>query len=268
LIDQPPLITSSANPLVARIRKLATRKGRAQTAETFIEGIAVVRQAVASGVHIDTIVVAPDLLRSEDARRVIDTAAGRGAAVSHLGADLFKRISDRDNPAGLAAIVSPHMTELEDLAIDDGALVILLDNVGVPGNLGTVARTADAIGARGLVLAGNSTDPWDPAAIKASMGTLFELPVCTIDSALGAIRWARSKRLTTIATSARAARSIYDAQLRVPALVMFGSEQHGLDDTTLAGADEQVRIPIRGHASSLNLAVAAGITLFELTRRS
>lgn len=266
--DDASLITSSSNPLVTRIRKLTTKKGRAQSGQTFVEGIAVVRQAIDAGIRVDTIVVAPELLKSADAFAEVDRASASGVPVKRLDAALFQRLSDRDHPAGLAAIVSPRLASENDLLVERDALVVALDGVSGPGNLGSVARTADAVGASGLILTGEATDPWDPAALKASMGTLFELPVCVLPTARDAIEWARTRNLTAVATSARAERSLYDSKTSPPALLMFGSERHGLTEDTLEAADERLRIPIQGHASSLNLAVAAGIFLVELSRRS
>ncbi|MFN2595127.1 MAG: TrmH family RNA methyltransferase [Actinomycetota bacterium] len=260
------LITSSTNPLVTKIRKLATRKGRKEFGQSFVEGIAVVHQAVASGVELDTIVVAPKLLESDDARATIDTAREHGVSIRNLDASLFRRLSDRDNPSGIGAVVAPRAAALEEISLEGKPVVVLVDGVSSPGNLGTIARTADAVGARGLIVTGTSTDPWDPASIKASMGTLFELPVSVLASATQAIDWARAGDVPVIATSARAESSIHDADIHPPAMLMFGSERHGLDRSVLERSDMQLRIPLRGHASSLNLAVAAGIFLYELTR--
>ncbi|MDQ3876788.1 MAG: RNA methyltransferase [Actinomycetota bacterium] len=265
--DEPALITSVSNPLVTHIRKLARRKARVESGQTFVEGIATVRQAIESGAAVETVIITPDLLRSDEAARAAEVAVSRGATLRRMDAELFKKISTRDHPTGIAAVVSTADNALEDIDVDASSVVVLLDDVANPGNLGTVARTADAIGARGLILSGATTDPWDPAAIKASMGTLFELPVCKVATAEAAIDWARSVGLATIATSARAAESIYEADVSLPALVMFGSEREGLRRETLAAADLALRIPIGGHASSLNLAVAAGICLFEVARR-
>lgn len=265
--DRASLITSASNPLVARVRKLRTRKGRRDAQQTFVEGIAVVRQAFDSGMQIDSMIAAPELLRSDEAERVLSRATSEGIPTYDLERSLFARLSDRDKPTGLAAIVSTRASALEDLVVDATTIVVVLDKVASPGNLGTIARAADAAGARALVLAGDCADPWDPNAVKASMGTLFELPVCSRPTVADALKWLRSNGLRTVATSAHGSSDIDRVDLSPPVALVFGSERHGLDAGDIAAADVSVRIPMQGHASSLNLAVAAGICLYECVRQ-
>jgi RNA methyltransferase, TrmH family len=143
-----------------------------------------------------------------------------------------------------------------------------LHEIGNPGNLGTIVRTASAAGASGVILIGPSADPYDPAAVKASMGALFTVPVVAAASAAEFLDWARARSLTVVATSGRASVSCWDADLRPPLALLLGSEGDGLPDELLAAADLSVAIPMTGTAESLNLAVAAGILLYEVRRRT
>lgn len=258
----PELISSPSNPLLKRIRKLRQRKHRAAEGATFVEGIAPVWAAIDAGAAIEVVVVAPHLLTSERAREVV---ARLDVPVVEVTADAFATIAERENPAGLGAIVATPAAGLDGLVLGDPALVVALDEVGNPGNLGTVVRTADAAGAAAVVVAGASADPWHPGAIKASMGTVFSTPVvvATLESLL---EWARREGLGIVATSAHGRVDHWDAAYPERCLLLFGSEATGLSDKTLSAAAQIVRIPQTGAATSLNLAVAAGILIYEAAK--
>jgi TrmH family RNA methyltransferase len=252
----PEPISSPSNPLLKRIRKLRQRKHRAEEGALFVEGIAPVWQAIESGAEVEIVVTAPDLLTSDKARAL---------PVVSLTAPAFESIAERENPAGLGAIVRTRSIGLAGLEVGADALVVGLDEVGNPGNLGTIVRTADAAGASGVVVAGAAADPWNPAAVKASMGTVFSTPVvgAGLDELL---EWARKSGLAIVATSAHGTVDHWSATYPERSLLLFGSEATGLSEETLAAADEVVRIPQQGAASSLNLAVAAGIVIYEASR--
>lgn len=262
----PELISSPSNPLLKRIRKLRQRKHRAEQRALFAEGIAPVWQAAESGVTFEVVVTAPDLLTSERARSLVSSLGERGVEVASVTGAAFESIAEREHPSGLGAIVSIPERTLDDVSLGADALVVVLDEVGNPGNLGTVVRTADAAGAAAVVVAGASADPWHPGAVKASMGTVFSTPVVAagLDEVL---TWARREDLAIVATSAHGRVDHWDAEYPERCLLLFGSEATGLSDETLSAADEVVRIPQKGAASSLNLAVAAGIVIYEAAKR-
>lgn len=256
------LISSPSNPLLKRIRKLRQRKHRAEQRALFAEGIAPVWQAIDSGAEVETILVAPELLTSEKAR---DLLASVRVPVVELTRGAFESIAEREHPSGLGAIVATPSRSLDDVDVTREALVVALDEVGNPGNLGTIVRTADAAGAAGVVVAGASADPWHPGTVKASMGTVFSTPVVEmeLDEVLA---WARAKELGVVATSARGRVDHWSADYAERCLLLFGSEATGLSPEALESADEVVRIPQQGAASSLNLAVAAGIVIYEAVK--
>ena len=260
----PELISSPSNPLLKRIRKLRRRKHRAEEGALFVEGIAPVWAAVDSGAAIEVVVTAPDLLTSERAK---DLVARLNVPVVEVTAEAFGSIADREHPSGLGAIAATPQRALSDIAVGDSALVVALDEVGNPGNLGTVVRTADAAGAAAVVIAGAAADAWHPGAVKASMGTVFSTPVvaAVLDDVLA---WARANDLGIVATSAHGRVDHWAAEYPPRCLLLFGSEATGLSPETLAAADEVVRVPQQGAASSLNLAVAAGIVIYEAAKKA
>lgn len=262
------VISSAANPLVKRVRLLADRRHRRRESAFVVQGIQPVWQAVEAGADIEVLIVAPSLLRPAGAIAMVEAQQAAGVRVARLSAELFGRIADREGPSGLAAIVRSRSLALDDLAAGPDSLFAALHTPGNPGNIGTIIRTASAAGTGGVILIGPSADPFDPAAVKASMGALFTVPVATVPSAAEFRRWAADTGVAIAATSASAAVSCWDADLIPPLAVLLGSEGSGLPDELLDAADIRVAIPMTGTAESLNLAVAAGILLYEVRRRT
>jgi RNA methyltransferase, TrmH family len=262
------VITSAANPLVKRVRALADRKHRRRESAYVVQGLQPVWQAVEAGAEIDTLIVAPDLLRHVGAAAMVSAQEAAGVRVARLSGELFGRIADRDGPSGLAAIVQAAPAALGDLAVANDSLFAALHCAGNPGNVGTIVRTASAAGAGGVILIGPSADPYDPAAVKASMGAIFTVPVVTASSAGEFLDWAGAGGVTVAATTARGSVSCWDAELPLPLAVLLGSEGAGLPDDLLSAAGLRVAIPMTGTAESLNLSVAAAILMYEVRRRT
>jgi RNA methyltransferase, TrmH family len=260
------VISSAANPLVKRVRALGDRKHRRHEGAFVVQGIQPVWQAVEAGADIEVLIVAPGLLRPGGALDMVAAQEATGIRVARLTDELFGRIADREGPAGLAAIVRAAPVALDSLPVPTAGLFVSLHSPGNPGNVGTIVRTASAVGAAGVILIGPSADPYDPAAVKASMGALFTVPVVTAQSTGDFLTWAAACRVTVAATSARAAMSCWDAPWRLPLALLLGSEGAGLPDDLLREADLRVSIPMTGTAESLNLAVAAGVLLYEVRR--
>jgi RNA methyltransferase, TrmH family len=260
------LITSTSNPRVRDIRALRARKTRDQTGLCYVEGIRAVGQAVQAGADVETIVVAPRRLASDFGQSLVADATDRGVAILEVTTDVFRTLSDRDGPQGLAAVVRQRWLDLDALRPAPGDRLVALDAIADPGNLGTVLRTCDGAGAAGVVLLGASTDPYDPASVRAGMGAVFSQRVARAsfaDLTAAAHRW--GARL--VGTSARGSRDFREADYGDPTVLLMGSEREGLDDAQRAACDELVRIPMLGRASSLNVAVATGVLLYEVLRR-
>jgi TrmH family RNA methyltransferase len=262
------LISSAANPLAKRVRLLADRKHRRREGACFVEGIQPVSQAVAAGLEIETLIVAPDLLDGSPALGMVAEQEARGARVARLTRELFERLSERDGPSGLAAIVRGRLARLDDLVVRADSLLVGLHQIGNPGNLGTIIRTADAAGSAGVILLGETTDPFAPAAVKASMGAVFSVPVVHVSDPEEFLQWAAAHGLGVVTTSAHADADHWTVSYPLPLALLLGSEGSGLPPDLLARGDLRVRIPMLGTAPSLNLAVAAGILLYEVRRRA
>jgi TrmH family RNA methyltransferase len=259
------LIRSAANPLIKRVRLLADARHRRRAGAFVVHGVQPVWQAVEAGADIEVLVTAPDLLRRPAADMVAE-AEQRGVPVARLSGELFTRISDRDGPAGLAAIVRGRTPGLQALESRQDSVFLALHQVGNPGNLGTIIRTASAAGCSGVVLIGATADPHDPAAVRASMGALFSVPVARAGSAEEFLAWCRGNGCTVAVTQARGADPLWGRLRSRPLAILFGAEAAGLPADLLGRGDLRLSIPMTGTADSLNLAVAAGIFAYEARR--
>ncbi len=258
------LVTSHANPLLKRARKLRRRKHREAEGVFLVEGIAPTLLALE---HADVEIVfsSPELLTSDRALDLVQRAQNH-IKVVEVSADAFATLSDREHPVGLAAIARSRTLRLRDLEVTPESVFIGLHEVGNPGNLGTIIRTADAAGAAGVIAIGEGTDFWHPNAVRSSLGTVFTIPLVQVSSPQDALTWARDRGLTIVTTTAHTEAEHWSTTYSSPALFLFGSEGQGLSRELLEDGDLAVRIPMYGAATSHNLAVSVGILLYEATR--
>lgn len=261
------LISSAANPVAKRVRRLFDSKHRRREQAFVVEGVAPVWHAVDAGAPIEQLVVAPELLGDSPAATMLAEQEARGVRVTRVTTELFARLSERDGPSGLAAIVHARTRRLDELEVDTGGFFVAAHESANPGNLGTIVRTAEAFGAAGLVLSGAGADPYAPQAVKASMGSLFHLPIAQVGGIDDVFDWAARHDIATVTTSAGADATLAEATLRPPLLIVLGPERTGLSDEELARGTHVVRIPMTGRATSLNLAVAAGVLIHDVRRR-
>ena len=256
------MITSTQNALVKRIRRLKQKKARVNEGCFFVEGLRVVASALEHGAQVERLIWCDKFLKSEFGRGLINSAE---IPTVELSPNVFKAISDRDNPVGLGAIISTPNQSLASLPIQPTACYVALHEISDPGNLGTIIRTVDAAGATGVILVGNTVDVGNPSAVKASMGAFFSVPIATVASLAHLLTWAGQHNLQTVATTANTDTDYRSTDYRLPSLLIMGNEGRGLSAETIAQADLAVSIPMRGVSSSLNLAVATGLMLYEIT---
>lgn len=261
------VITSRTNPLIKDLRALAQKKTRARTGEFLVEGIQPVLQAIQSRADIRMFVVAPDLLTSKVAREALRLQEREHARIVEVSSGVFQAITERENPTGLAAVVKINHRKLNEVKVDKDAIFVALHQVSNPGNLGTILRTADAVKARAVILIGEVTDPYAANALSASRGAVFSMPPVHVEHIGDLLRWARDHRVNIVTTSDRAPQTLWEADLPTPLLLLFGNEGEGLPDAVLAQG-HAVNIPMGGAIDSLNLAVAAGVLLYECVRRT
>lgn len=258
------MITSLSNPTIKHIRKLRERKERQQSGLFFIEGLRIVGEAISSNWRIETLIYCPALLTSLFGMQIIEKFAEKGGKILPVSEEVFQSISSKDGPQGIAAVVYQQWLELENvIPKNDGEIWVALDSVADPGNLGTILRTNDAAGIRGVILLDNCTDPYDPASLRASMGAVFnQVLVKTTFQQFAA--WKKFHAIPVIGTSDKARTDYHFYRYPNRMVLMMGSERHGLQERHLAICDEIVAIPMRGVSDSLNLAVATALCVYEI----
>lgn len=259
------MITSPANPLIKRIRALRQRKARDETGLCCLEGIRLVAEAAQCGATIAQLVVAPALLSSAFARTLVEAQAHAGVPVLEVSAEVFASFTQKDGPQGLAAIVAQRWFALADLHSAPPPGWVALVEPADPGNLGTIIRTADAVGAAGVIIVGPGADPYDPAALRASMGAAFALRLARASWADFAT-WTKRTQSYVVGTSDQAPTDFQAVAYPQPLVLLMGSERQGLSPDQQAHCDLLVSLPMRGQSDSLNLAVASGVMLYELLR--
>ena len=257
------IISSQSNPRIKQIRSLRNRQEREQTSLFFIEGIRIVGEAVQLGAEVKTLVVAPDLLKSSFGQEIIQAQRERGVPCIEVTTDVFKSISVKEGPQGIGAVVCQRWESLEQLRLTNESCWVALDAAQDPGNIGTILRTSDAVGNAGLILLGNCADPYDPVAIRASMGAIFSQRLVKASFSAFA-QWKRLHNYIVVGTSGAAANDYREVSYRSPLVLLMGSERLGLSSGQQAICDMLVKIPMVGRSDSLNLAVATSLVLYEI----
>lgn len=257
-------ITSYKNPKIKEVRALKERKVREATGLFVVEGIRHVAEAVEAGAPVAYVCYAPDLLTSPYGRELVEKQRAAGVPCYSTAPDVFAKLSERDNPNGLLAVVRQNRTDLTQLTPANFSWGVALVAPQDPGNVGTILRTIDAVGASGLILLEHSVDPYYPEAVRASLGALFWLPIVQATFKDFA-QWAAQHAYHVYGSSARGSVDYRTVQhYPRPALLLLGSEREGLKPEQLAVCAQVLRLPMQGRATSLNLAVAAGVLLYAM----
>lgn len=256
------IISSHSNPKMKEIRSLQNRRARERTGLAFIEGIHIVAEAVQLAAAVETLVTAPALLTSEFGQEVVEGQKNRGIPCLEVTPEVFKSLSLKDNPQGIAAVVRQRWEPLERIALAN-EFWVALDAVQDPGNLGTILRTSDAVGCAGVILIGHSTDPYDPTALRASMGAIFSMRLVKTSFAEFA-DWKQRHTYCVIGTSGAAPIDYQTISYPASLILLMGSERLGLSSEQQALCDAMVKIPMVGRSDSLNLAVSTGVVLYEI----
>lgn len=259
------MITSTSNPHIKSLRKLTDSKERAATNTYLAEGLRVVGQAVDSGAQIQQLLYCDELLVSDYGRKLVTKLTeDPSVEIIDVSKEVFKSLARKDKPQGIAAVISLKWSELSDIHSISTGVWVALEAVQNPGNLGTVLRTCDAVGAKGLILLDHSTDPYDPAAVKASMGAIFTIPVFKADLVEFGHFLQQNPALTTIGTSDKSKQDYFEFDFPDPLLLLMGSEREGLSFSYQQLCQSMISIPMEGDCDSLNLSVATGVMLYQV----
>jgi len=260
------IITSLQNPRLKRLVRLRDRRPRDEERAFLVEGYREVRRALEKKVRLDELYFSRDWFLGENEPALIAEAEAAGAKLFELSKDAFAKVAYRERPDGILAVAPQWRRTLADIALPDNPFILVVEAIEKPGNLGTILRSADAAGCDALVVCDPVTDLFNPNVVRASTGVLFSVP-CVVEDGARVLAWLRERGIRTVATTPSAERVYSDADLRGPLAIIMGSEQYGLSEFWLTNSDLSVRIPMAGQADSLNVAMAALITLFEAVRQ-
>ena len=260
-------ITSLTNPTVKAVRALHMRKAREETGLFLAEGLKIAVEGVELGFRPRTVLHGRNAASHPQLRRVAAAAELAGGEVVEVSREVLEKVSRKDNPQAVVTVFEQRWTPLDALRAEGAGCIVALQAVRDPGNLGTVIRTADAAGCGGVILVGDCTDPWSVETVRATMGSVFAMPLsrCTEAEFLA---WRAGWPGSVVGTLLTAALDHRAARYRAPALILLGNESQGLPPTLAAACDLNVKIPMRGRADSLNLAVAAGIMIYAVTEQT
>lgn len=260
-------ITSPANPKIREAISLLTSRRSGSSGELFlIEGPHLIESAISAGASIRTVFFSEAALAQTTIMDIALSLGRKHITCFETTGALIRKISGTETPQGIVAVASFSKPPLKDITHGPLPLLVLLDGIQDPGNLGSIIRTADAAGADGVVLLPGTCDAYAPKTIRATAGSIFNIPVITAEteSVLSSLK---QQRISVVATAADAGQSLFDARLDGPIAFAFGNEAHGVSRPLRSRADSLLRIPIQGSAESLNVASAAAVCLYEAIRQ-
>ena len=261
-----PVLTSFANPRVKAASALRDRRQRDRTGLTLIDGARELRRALEAGVTVVEAFVCEPLLAGLDARVVFDRLRANGTTLHTTSEPVFAKLAFGERAEGIVAVVRIPTTRLDDLALPPVPLVVVIEGVEKPGNVGALLRSADGAGVDAVVVASPRTDLFNPNAIRASAGTIFSVPLAVAATA-DVIAWLRAHSIRIVAAQVEAERIYTATDLRGPVAIVVGAEDDGLTSVWAAPDIDAVRLPMLGVADSLNVSVSGAVLLYEARRQ-
>lgn len=260
------VITSSSNPLIKEVERLKQKKYRNEAKTFVIEGMRAVGE-ISSEWNIQKLFVEENNQAADELAQEISLKAGE---VYEVPVSLLQKMSDTEHPQGILAVVEQKQVALDELVLPSKPVVLVLDGVRDPGNLGTIIRTADAAGIAAVILLEGCVDLFSPKVIRGTMGSIFHLPLVAEVTTETFIQWAKKAKIDILCTNlAENSKSIFAIENPKQGMaIVIGSEAEGVSERLVAESKENIIIPMPGKAESLNAGVAAGIILFECVRRN
>jgi RNA methyltransferase, TrmH family len=256
-------VSSRQNARVKELRRLFHDAAASDKGEVAIEGMHLVEEAIRSGLRLETVFFAES---ARDRAHKLLPQLSSHTEVLLLPDDVFASAVPTETPQGVAALVKVRTFAVNDAFLPEPALVVISAGVQDPGNLGTIARSAEAFGATGVLLGERTVSAWNWKAIRASAGSMFRVPMAKVELA-AALQEAKRRGVRVLATSSHKGTLISDSDLRDPVALMVGNEGAGLSKDLLVQADEIIAIPQSAKVESLNAGIAASIVLYEAARQ-
>jgi TrmH family RNA methyltransferase len=259
-------ITSLQNPRIKHLVKLRKRSVREKEQQFLIEGFRECLRAIENGWPVEEFYFCRDLFLGENEEELLKVLDEKNVPLFSCTESVFRKMAYRDRPDGLIALAPQHHFSLNELADLENPFLLVLVGIEKPGNLGTMLRSADGAGVDAVIVADSVTDVFNPNTVRASVGTLFTVPV--LESTFAECdEWFRDQGIPLLAATPHTDRSLYQSNLKGPVAIVMGSEMLGLSDQWLNRCEVQVALPMYGVADSLNVSTCAAIMLYEVVRQ-
>ncbi|MBC7425295.1 MAG: RNA methyltransferase [Bacteroidia bacterium] len=262
-------ISSSANPKYKQLLSLLKPRERKKTGLFLVEGIKEIEMAIAGGIKPVQIFFSEEIISTENVLKALNIKSFsdiNNVEAILLTDNLFNNVSYRETTGGIILVCKSNEKKLNDLKLSPNPLIIILESVEKPGNLGAIIRTADAAKADAVILCDALTDLYNPNVIRASLGTVFTTQVFTASSS-EAISFLKTNKIKIFATYLESAEWYHETDFTVPCAIVMGTESTGISKTWLDIADKNIKIPMLGKIDSMNVSVAAAVTTFEAKRQ-
>lgn len=260
------LITSVQHPEVKFVKALSRRKTRREHGLFVIEGLRFVEEAVKAGAPLVKVYYTSQVLETERGMQLINELIAQRVTMQEVALTVLEKMADTEQPQGILATVRMTEPALEALP-NTQTLIVVCDKIQDPGNLGTIMRTADAAGVHAVFTTMGTVDVYNPKVLRSTMGAIFRVPVFTEMEPENIIDWLAERNITPIGTGLTARQTHFAADYCRSVAIWLGSEAAGIEESIAARLPEVVKIPMPGQAESLNVAVAAGILMFECVRQ-
>jgi len=259
-------ITSSKNPTIKEIKSLSNKKYRWANSLYIIEGIKIVEEALNNNIFLKYIVVTDEFLLSNSANELCQKILSHKNLIK-IDTKIFSDLSDTINSQGIIAVAEIKNHDLSQVIHKKNNVLLFLDNVQDPGNMGTIIRTVDAFNMNGIILNQGCVDPYNLKVVRATMGSIFRVPLYFCKDNLYALDILRTNNYSIYATSLEGSLPIFDVTYDKNIVLVIGNESNGVSDEVLNAADNLIKIPMPGKSESLNAGVAASILMYEIMRQ-
>lgn len=259
-------ITSPANPRIKNVLKLREGSERNKSGLTIVEGVREISRALEAQISFKEIYICPELFNEREGAEIFKKLRTRKIPFNETTQSVFLKISYGDRREGILAVCQPPKLTLKSLAGRNPSFFLIVEQLEKPGNLGAILRTCDAVSVDGIIVCSSKTDIFNPNVIRASLGTVFSVQVIVATNEQ-TFEFLKKQKIHTFAASPNGKKIYSEADFKQPLAVVVGSEQEGLSRWWLERADEQIRIPMRGRADSLNVSVSSAVLLYEALRQ-
>ena len=259
-------ITSKDNATIKHLHSLSDSRQRKKEQVFLIEGVKMVEEALRDNLGVKMVIASPSLVQHHG-KGVLKLAESRSVEVLWISERLMDTLAESKTPQPVMAMVAMKTSSEQSLLANEACLIIMAHQLQDPGNLGTIIRTAEAVGASGVAITSNTVDPFNPKAIRASMGSILRVPIVHSMDASAFIKTCKQQGFQTVATVLTGRKTHFDIDLTNPTVIVLGQEGAGLPADIMADIDLQVRIPMASTIDSLNVATAAAVILYEAFRQ-